>query len=231
MRVHDLWYDFNGNGKVDTGLISIPTITAIPTTKNIVDTVCKDSIIDTLIRATPDTLWENRIVVVCTPVNTIDTIGWTYDTTYQYEFTGAEPNITVSGVMIWADLYPDGVWNTSELVRDVNGNGRYDIPASGDRRWWEYEDLPYWFGVPFTFDQNDFGVAITTSATTTVDCGNRAIADIGQRLGIYQRAKRVIGQGIIGSERSAAAVKHALPECSYLRRLLLKSKICAGCDR
>ena len=109
-KTHDLWVDFNGNGRVD----SLP---GYP----------------------PDTM----------PVG-----------------AGCEPYLFVGSTMIWADLYPDGVWNSSELVRDVNNDHIYDRPASGDRRWYEFECLPYWHGVRFDFDKNDFGVAITTSATT-----------------------------------------------------------------
>jgi hypothetical protein len=72
----------------------------------------------------------------------------------------------VGDVRIWADLYPNGVWDTRELVRDVNGNNRFDIPASGDRRWYEYECLPYWFRERFDFSKNDFGIAVTTSTST-----------------------------------------------------------------
>jgi len=248
---HDMWFDFNGNGIVDTGLAYTPIINTTPITVSVLDTVCYDSIIhciinppDTIERDTlanfcytylridsigidtichdsichvisdttkPDTVWKDTQVTVCrefivtdTTLDTLcydslihlveiippdtllmdsiihvcrlefnsDTVGWEYDTTYSYEYTGCERYIEVGGVMIWADLYPDGVWNTSELVRDVNHNGRYDIPASGDRLWYEYECLPYWFNEPFNFKNNDFGVVINTSATTTAGVAN-----------------------------------------------------------
>ncbi|MGA2507146.1 MAG: Ig-like domain-containing protein [Chitinispirillaceae bacterium] len=165
--IHDLWYDFNDNGKVDTGLSVVQKIDSTPRLDSTIDTACYDTIIHLLLPSPHDTA-----VNVCHLFFKKDTIGYKYDTTRSMIFTGAEPYITVSGAMIWADLYPDGVWNTSELVRDVNGNGRYDIPASGDRRWWEYENLPYWRGLPFNFDQNDYGIAITTSATTTGGVAN-----------------------------------------------------------
>jgi hypothetical protein len=78
---------------------------------------------------------------------------------------GCEPYIFVDGARIWADLYPNGVWDTKELIRDVNGNKQFDVPASGDMRWYEYECLPFWFRERFDFMQNDFGVSVTTSAT------------------------------------------------------------------
>ena len=128
---------------------------------------CYDTLIDTMAIIPPDTLWMDSIVHVCRVGFTLDTTGWHYDTAYDYVFVGNEPYITVNNVIIWADLYPDGVWNSSELIRDVNGNGRFDLPASGDRLWWEYECLPYWFDQRFDFANNDFGIAVTTSATTT----------------------------------------------------------------
>ncbi len=170
--VHDVWYDFNGNGIVDTGMTRIPSITRTPITHDTIVRIYKDTIIQDTVRVTPDTLILDTSIVISHLIIRTDTVGYRQDTTYTMEFAGAEPYITVSGVMIWADLYPDGVWNTSEIVVDNNHNGQYDIPSSGDRRWWEYENLPYWRGVPFDFDKNDFGVAVTTSANTEKGVAN-----------------------------------------------------------
>jgi hypothetical protein len=134
--------------------------------------ICHDSIIHLITIVPPDTIWMDSIVHVCRVGFRPDTIGWKKDTTYSYSYIGCEPYIEVGGVMIWADLYPDGVWNTSELVRDNNHNGRFDIPKSGDRLWYEYECLPYWFNERFDFKNNDFGIAINTSATTTAGVAN-----------------------------------------------------------
>lgn len=112
-KIHDLWIDFNGNGRVD----SLPF--------GIVPDSC--------------------------PLN-----------------AGCEPYFNLNnGNKIWADLYPDGVWNSTELIRDVNGNGRYDVPPSGDFRFWQLECTPAvgWANTRFDFDRNDYGIAITTSAT------------------------------------------------------------------
>ncbi|MBN2037003.1 MAG: Ig-like domain-containing protein [Chitinispirillaceae bacterium] len=124
---HDLWFDFNDNGIVDT------------VTRTVISR-------DTTIISGTDT----------TTVTVYDTI-----TTYP----GCEPFIFVEGIRVWADLNPNGVWDMDELIRDVNGNNRFDVPASGDLRWYEYECLPYWYRQRFDFTQNDFGVSVTTSAT------------------------------------------------------------------
>jgi hypothetical protein len=171
--VHDLWYDFNGDGKVDTGTVSTPIVDSVPITVEVIDTVCKDTIIKAIVRVTPDTLWMDSGIVVCHEVVRNDITGWRLDTIgYSTDYASTEPYLSISGAFIWADLYPDGHWNTNELVRDVNKNGRYDIPASGDRQWWEYEDLPYWVGQPFMFDRNEFGVAVTTSTNTVGGVAN-----------------------------------------------------------
>jgi hypothetical protein len=169
---NDLWIDFNGNGKVDTASVGTPVIDSTPRLDSTIVRVCKDTIIRDTVRITPDTLVLDTTIVICHLVYQKDTVGWIYDTSYTNTFSGCEPYIIVDGVKVWADLYPDGVWNSSELVRDVNGNGRYDAPAGGDRRWWELECLPYWFKQRFDFDHNDFGVAIPTSATTTGGVAN-----------------------------------------------------------
>jgi hypothetical protein len=164
--IHDLWYDFNGNGKVDAGSTRVPTTVTRPITRELTDTICKDSVIITTPTTTPDTLRKDTVIVVCHEFIRLDTTGYKLDTVgFTTSYTGAEPSIIVDGTRIWADLYPNGVWDTTELVRDVGTKNVYDAPASGDRRWWEYECLPFWSGVRFDFDKNDFGVAINTSAT------------------------------------------------------------------
>jgi hypothetical protein len=115
----------------------------------------------------PDTLLFDSTLTVCRTLFRPDTIGWSYDTSYITSYIGVEPSIIVEGARIWADLYPNGVWDTTELVRDVGTKNVYDAPAGKDRRWWEYECLPFWSGVRFDFDRNDYGVAITTSAVCT----------------------------------------------------------------
>jgi hypothetical protein len=164
---HDLWYDFNWNGKVDVGSTLNPIVMNVPVTKEIKDTVCKDTIIQTNASASPDTSWKDTVVVICHQAIGLDTVGYKKDTVgYDTSYTGAEPNMIVDGTRIWADLYPNGVWDTTELVRDVGPQkGVYFAPASGDRRYWEYECLPYWFGQRFDFDKNNYAIAITTSAT------------------------------------------------------------------
>jgi hypothetical protein len=206
--VHDVWFDFNGNGRVDTGLTFFPTIDTTPVTRSIIDTICYDSVCHVISDTTrPDTIWKDTTVTVCREILSLDTIGWTYDTSYSYQYIGCEPYIELGGVMIWADLYPDGVWNTTELIRDVNGNNRFDIPASGDRLWWEYECLPYWYRERFDFTQNDFGVVITTSATTT--------AGVAEALLTYPRqlARRLIVSVNVESNgvRDRAGARFVLP--------------------
>jgi hypothetical protein len=166
-KSHDLWYDFNANNTVDFGSTRIPITEQRPILRERPDTLCKDTIIRTLVRTVPDTLWIDTVMVVCHEIVVFDTIGFKTDTVgYSLEFTGAEPSIIIAGVRIWADLYPNGVWDTTELVRDVGTKNFYDVPASGDRLWYELESLPYWFGERFEFLKNDFGIAVTTSAST-----------------------------------------------------------------
>ena len=165
---HDLWIDFNGNGKIDAGSTSTPDVMQVPILKDTTYRVSSDTVIREIVKIVPpDTIWFDSLMVVSHLVTKTDTIGFRLDTVgFSKSYNGAEPSIIVDGVRIWADLYPNGQWDTTELVRDVNGNGKYDAPASGDRRWWELECLPYWFGQRFDFDKNDFGIAITTSAVT-----------------------------------------------------------------
>ncbi len=164
-RLHDLWYDFNGNGRVDAGATITPVIAQVPTTRIVVDSLCKDTIIKL---ATPNSQnYVDSAAIVCHVYLRTDTTGFTLDTVrFDTTYSGFEPFIVVDGARVWADLYPNGVWDVGELVRDVNGNGNYDVPASGDRQFWEYENLPYWQGVRFNFDKNDYGVAVTTSTPT-----------------------------------------------------------------
>jgi hypothetical protein len=165
--VHDLWYDFNGNGIVDAGSSNTPIIEQKPLIRERVDTLCKDSIVKTLIREVPDTVWEDSVIVVCREIIVRDTLGFYTDTIgFSRDYLSTEPYIIIGSNRIWADLYPNGVWDTTELVRDVGTKNVYDVPASGDHRWYEHECLPFWFRERFDFIQNDFGVAVTTSAST-----------------------------------------------------------------
>ena len=67
---------------------------------------------------------------------------------------------------VYADLDRNGVLTRSELKVDHDGDGLCDLPASGDFRYWLWEMLPYWSGVNFDFDHNDFAVVIAVSAVT-----------------------------------------------------------------
>ncbi|MBN1128214.1 MAG: hypothetical protein JXA71_04475, partial [Chitinispirillaceae bacterium] len=85
---------------------------------------------------------------------------------------GEDDTLLAGGITMWADVYPNGVRDRSELIRDHGVIGAYDVPASGDRLWWEHECLPYWFREPFDFRNNDFGVVINTSAMTIAGVAN-----------------------------------------------------------
>lgn len=81
---------------------------------------------------------------------------------------GETNTVTVRGKVIWADMYPDGVQNLSEIIVDrgaagctlpVNGSG---IVVDYPRAEWEVRDyLPR-----IKFRDNDFAVAIEVSAVT-----------------------------------------------------------------
>jgi hypothetical protein len=173
---HDVWFDFDNDGEVDTGgYVKWYTLEDIPVLDSTPVYICKDTIFsfvknDTLI-VPPDTFLVphsyDTVINICHWVWQYDTVSITKDTLWHdTTYNGSEPYIMVNGIMVWADLYPDGVWTSSELVRDVNHNGIFDVPASGDRLWWEYECLPYWFRERFDFKDNDFGIVINTSAVT-----------------------------------------------------------------
>jgi hypothetical protein len=108
--------------------------------------------------------------MVLKPYIKTDTIGYRRDTiTWGYYYPGGEPRIlvdTVKMLYVHADLYPNGSWDSEELMRDVNHNGVCDSPSSGDRRWWELETFPFWFKERFDFDKNDFGISINSNAVT-----------------------------------------------------------------
>jgi hypothetical protein len=74
---------------------------------------------------------------------------------------------TLTGSPIkYADLNKNGVWDSTELVRDNNGNGVFDLPPSGDFEFWRWEMLPWWVGERFDFSTNDFAVVIDATAET-----------------------------------------------------------------
>jgi len=67
---------------------------------------------------------------------------------------------------VYADLYLNGYYTTSELVLDNDNDGVCDPSPNGDFRYWLWETMPMWRGVQFNFDKNDFAVVVAVSATT-----------------------------------------------------------------
>jgi hypothetical protein len=168
-NVHDLWVDFDGDSVVEVGMTTIPLVDSTPITK---DTFGYRWERDTTPTGRKDTMYLR-------PYPKVDTIGWDYDTMWWDSYEGAEPSIIVQDSVSWyrvyADLYPNGHWDTKELVRDYPPYGEYNAPSSGDRRWWELETYPAagWRGTRFEFDKNDFAISINSSAT----CKN-GVADV-----------------------------------------------------
>jgi len=82
----------------------------------------------------------------------------------------AADSILKDTVLLWHDLYPDGVLNTSEVIVDRGGAGCGDQPASGDFPYHRWETRQ--FLDPLEFTRNDFAVVIPTSAITVGGVAN-----------------------------------------------------------
>jgi hypothetical protein len=97
----------------------------------------------------------------------------THDFFYDFNFNGVcdtgvgEPSYYGdSNTVIYADLNRNGQWDSSELVRDHNGDGVCDLPASGDFPYWRWEQRGFFEGQRFDFHENDYAVVIAATATT-----------------------------------------------------------------
>jgi hypothetical protein len=150
-KLHDLWFDFNGDYIVEGG--------EIPHTR----------IHDTILSIPVDTNINGKDTTIIKKKARSDTIRTT-------EYPGAERYImdSLTGEIIaHADLYPNGKWDKEEMIRDYPPLGIVNRPTSGDFRAWEYECYPFWFNERFDFDKNDYGIAINSTAI----CKN-GVADV-----------------------------------------------------